>query len=263
MQSLLRHFFKRSASKAEPTKAEPGLVGFTYVADADSGPMRSAAVGELIENSTDGPPWIVVNHSLDVVNIPRWPGRLLKVQVLRPATKQSDRPAGYTRAVSVRILGELPPAQLFGINGDIVAEIAFKATQLGVEDVISLSKAMSPEISALYARAWDVWLSQEQPGSPYEGGEHGRTLALFSGSHASPIGHGFMVIHGAVSRRARELLGDAAFVTDEEGESSLVPEWAAADGALLGAAMGLGASDLLEKEKADILSAPWLKFKGG
>ncbi len=243
-------------------KAESGLVGFTYVADADSGPMRSAAIGELIENSTDGPPWIVVNHSLDAVNIPKWPGRRWKVQVLRPATKQSDRPAGYTRAVSVRVLGELPPAQLFGSNGDIVAEIACKATKLGIEDVDVLSKAMGPEITALYARAWDVWLSQEKPGSPYERGEHGRTLALFSGSHASPIGHGFMVIHGAVSCRAKELLGDAAFVTDEDGESSLVPVWSAADGALLGAAMGLGASGLLEKEKADILSAPWLKLMG-
>lgn len=262
MLKLLSRWLTRPVVTTESPDSEHEIVGFTYVAHADTGSMRSAAAGKLIENPRDGPPWIVVHHSLDVVSVAKWPGRLWRVGVRLAAAKQSDRAAGYTRAVSVRVFEELSPSILFGPQGDAVAQIATKARDLSEEEVMALARAADPEATAVYAQAWNRWLKIELPDSVYGETEHTRTLGIFGGAHCSPIGHGFMVINGAISDRARELLGDEAFVVDDEGESSLVPLWLAAAGALLCAAMGLGAPTLVTKEEARLLSASWLQLVG-
>jgi hypothetical protein len=76
----------------------------------------------------------------------------------------------------------------------------------------------------------------------------------------SPIGIGFTVLFGVVSRRARSLAGDAAFVIDEEGDLWLAPGWGNAAYGFLHAAMALGAPELVPPDDAAILTAAWEEY---
>lgn len=224
--------------------------------------MQAATAGATIANADGGPPWIVVDHSLDSVIVARWPGRLWRVEILRAATEQPVASANYTRAVSVRVIEEHPVATLFGPHGQSVVDVIEKAMTVSIEDVASLREATHPDARRAYSRAWSRWLGQPDSGSdPNE--DHADTLAVSGGQkERSPIGPGFTVLHSVLAGRARSLAGDAAFVVDEEGDQSFAPAWAAATEAFLHAAMAYGAPEVASPADADALTTAWVRLYG-
>jgi len=216
--------------------------GFVWVADVETGPMKThAAPGVIVRNPTPEPPWIVVDHSIQAVIASRWPGRLWRAEVVEPAAEQLNPGARGTRAVAVRVLHEEPVAHLFGPYGDVVYGIIHKAGVLEVHEVRALADALHPEGSAAYTRAWDTWMASADLRET-----------------GSPIGVGFSVLSSVFDASARALAGDAAFLVDEEGDRYLVPPWQEASSALLHAAMAYGAPHLLSASDADILKSAWV-----
>lgn len=209
--------------------------------------MKRAAAGVTIKNPGSGPPWIVVDHSIESVVAAKWPGKLWRVEVLRKAPEQPFAEANYTRAVSVRVIEQLPVSTLFGPHGDLVWRVIEKAGSLGLDDVHRLGKA-DPAARDAYSRAWGRWLGS--------GRDHADTLAVVASGTAgrSPIGSGLTVLYAVFSERARKLAGQSAFVSDDDGNLSLAPVWAEAAEAFLHAAMGYGAPKILAPGDAEVLT---------
>ncbi|HEX8829963.1 MAG TPA: hypothetical protein VF705_02300, partial [Longimicrobium sp.] len=202
-------------------------------------------------------PWIVVAHTTANVLGARWPGRLWEVDILEAAADQPREGAAYTRAVAVRIGGEVPVSVLFGPHGNDVLRVVEAASSLGTSEAMELARRWSPEAQAVYSRAWNTWLTRVEPGSTHRGADHGSTLAVFAGGTRSPIGIGFTLLYDVFWRRARELAGDEAFETDDEGEVCFTEPWGKAADVLLHAAMAVGAPELLSSEDRAALIRAW------
>ena len=216
--------------------------------------MRAAEAGAIVRNADSGPPWIVVDHSIESVIVAKWPGRLWSVEILKAAPDQPGASANYTRAVSVRVLEERPVSALFGPHGQAVCRVIERAGALTVEDLALLREAGHPLARSAYSRAWHKWLGRTEPAEDYAD-----TLAISGGSTRSPIGSGFTVLYSVLSTRARSLVGDAAFVVDEDGDAAFAPDWEAAAQAFLHAAMAYGAPELTSQADAEALAAAWLR----
>ncbi len=220
--------------------------------------MKNVNVGSTVRNPDKRPPWIVVNHSLQSVIVAKWPGKLWKVEIIATAAEQPNATAQYTRAVAVRVLEELPVTELFGPHGASVSNVIEKTRTLELNDVQALGKSASSPMRDAYSRAWSNWLAQIEPNSAHRNEDHGGTLAI-SGEHPrSPIGVGFSVLYSVLADRARKVTGDAAFITNDEGEQYFAPEWDAAFSALLGAAMAYGAPELVTSVDRATLSFAWI-----
>jgi hypothetical protein len=84
--------------------------GFWYLTDANI----DADVGQVIRNAIRGPPWLIVDHSLQRVLVTAWPGRLLRVHMIDTATDDDGAgglvaDAGYTRCVAIEVVERLDP----------------------------------------------------------------------------------------------------------------------------------------------------------
>jgi len=220
--------------------------GFVYVPDTEEGLMQGATAGSIIRKVDQRPPWIVVHQSVESVIVAKWPGKLLKVEIIEAAPEQPNSTALYTRATAVRVLEEQPASQLFGPHGVVVCKVVKKAETLELNDVQALGESISPLIQDAYSRAWDKWLTHVDSNSTHRGGSR------------SPLGAGFTVLSSVLANRARDLVGDAAFVIDDEDEVSFTPDWASACSALSGAAMAYGAPELLSPADRDLLLSAWV-----
>lgn len=236
--------------------AKGGTRGFTFVSLAEGGEWARAAPGQVIRNPSPAPPWIVVAHTLDEVLGAGWPGRLWEVEILEEAPEQPREGVGYTRAVAVRVRDEVPVATLFP-NGREVLRVINWAASLQAEDAWELALRASDEAAEAYSRAWNTWLVSVAPGSIHRGSDHRDTLAVFAGRRSSPVGGAFTVLHQVLSRRAREIAGDAAFEEDEDGEQWFTGPWAGALQALLCAVMALGAPELMSEADRLLLLRAW------
>jgi hypothetical protein len=236
----------------------PELRGLVFVSDADDGPMRSARAGATIRNTDGGPPWIVVDHSIESVIVAKWPGRLWKVEILEAAREQPNDGVNYTRAVSVRVIEELPVSELFGPHGARVCAVIERARALTADDLAVLGANGHPLARAAYSSGWRKWLGRGEPAPGDSSEDHADTLAVPGGAR-SPIHSGFTVLHSVLAKRARGLVGDAAFVVDEEGNQSFTPPWASAADAFLHAAMAFGAPELLSPADREALTQAWRK----
>ncbi|MBI3561281.1 MAG: hypothetical protein HY080_06140 [Gammaproteobacteria bacterium] len=263
-----------SNRKSETDKSLTQVAGFTYAAPNTNDPMQNAKCGEIVRIKGRKPPWLIVNHEITSIAIPsQWPGRLWRTEIVDVVTDsdvvaaRSVKPtasAGYTRAVAIRVIEELPLALLFGPQGEAICAVISRAGNLELDDIPSLAKARCPEASEVYSRVWRKWLggNDELPNNADE--DLSGTL-LFPGTRGgSPINRGFSVIYTQVAKRAEELVGSSAFVVDpidSEG-ACLEPTWAAACNALLDAAMAFGAPTLLSGSDASILATAWHKVIG-
>ncbi|HJQ38533.1 MAG TPA: hypothetical protein VKB93_15450 [Thermoanaerobaculia bacterium] len=222
--------------------------GYIYAAESDAGPMQHASAGAIVRNPDDRPPWIVVDHSLETVVIASWPGRLWRARVHEAAYEQLS--TNFRRAVSVRILEELPVSVLFGPHGREVCAVIDRAAALTFEEIEALASAYRHEARAAYSRAWQAWLGQT-------GEDHGGTLAIpLRGRERSPVGSGFTVLHSVISEKAYAHAGTDAFTDDEDG-TWLVPPWSDASSAALQAAMAFGAPQLVSADDAKLLTEAW------
>ena len=66
--------------------------GFVYVPVVDNGPMANAEAGCAVRIPGRAPPWIVVDHEVHTVLVPRWPGRSRAVEIVDAITEQDGAP---------------------------------------------------------------------------------------------------------------------------------------------------------------------------
>ena len=224
--------------------------------------MKNAKLGSTIRNPNRGAPWIVVDQSIQSIVAAKWPGKLWKVEIVETADEQPNSTAKYIRAVAVRVLEEEPISQLFGAHGVAVCKVIEKARVLELNDIRTLGRSTNSTTREAYSRAWSNWLAQLDPSSTHRGEDISGTLAISGKDKRSPIGVGFSVLYSALAERARALVGNAAFVTDDEGEQSFAPDWANALDALLGAAMAYGAPELMSSADRDSLTSAWVNTLG-
>jgi hypothetical protein len=75
----------------------------------------------------------------------------------------------------------------------------------------------------------------------------------------SPVGRGLIVIADVLGKRAKALVGAAAWVEDANDPEGafLAQPWADAEAALCAAALAFGAPDLMSEVDRDILAKAW------
>lgn len=233
--------------------------GFIYIAD-ERRDLRFAQAepGDEIRNDTRDAPWIVVDHSLDSILVTSWPGTLWEAEVIDadfPQTHDGD----YTRAVAVRILRRLPSHELFGPNGEAVAWIVDRSSNLTRDEAETLAHHRAPDAGRVYSRAWQNWDQLPDDKRVFEDWEG--IIGAGGTGPVSPIRRGLSAVFNAVCASALEIDGENAWFDedgpDEDPDMHLIEPWAAASLCLIEAAMALGAPDLLPAEDRALLTAPW------
>jgi hypothetical protein len=236
--------------------------------------MAGAEAGRRVTVPAPEPPWIVAMRTLGGLSVWNWPGRLFQVEVVPPedpqwraridrANAELVRDAGYTRAMSVDVVAELPVSALFGPHGERVVDVIEAARALTQETAERLASARHPGAGEAYSAAWDRWLlTQPNPG-PYLGTPHAGVTAIPGarpiGTAASPIGPGFTAVYRMawLAAEARGRPGIAVVDDDGETEEYFEPPWDHAFCAAAEAAMAFGAPHLLQDGEAAVLTAAW------
>lgn len=244
--------------RRSPTRHESAQIGYCYVPNESHEPMHNAYVGAVVENPSEGPPWIVVDQSLNSLVVSRWPGRLWKLEVVRLAKEQPNASATYVRAVSVKVLEEVPISTLFGEHGQEVAKVIESARLLDIQCGQRLGKAFDTRALEMYSEAWNRWLSELCRVDPnHKRDDHSETLAISGASKRSPVGVAPTVLYSVLRERVKAIVGDSAFVVDEEGNESFSPEWSNVLSAFLCAVMGFGVDGMMSPHEKSILIAAW------
>lgn len=251
--------------------------GYVY-ADETAGVMATARAGMRIAVERRRPPFIEVHDSIQAVAVTRWPGKLWHVRILDPVTEADERAtgfarsppnSGYTRAVAVEVLEEIPAARLFGDHGDEVCAILARARQFNWNQASYFAKTRHPDAGRAYSRAWSNWLLSVGIASPFRIDfisvvdtsalrDADFTGVLGTSAHpGSPVNDGLKVLHRTILERAKEMIEPPAYFVDAEGEENLGPIWLAACYALLEAAMALGAPTVSVAEDRRIMCKAW------
>ncbi|MGG2464738.1 hypothetical protein ACO0M4_34105 [Streptomyces sp. RGM 3693] len=166
--------------------------------------------------------------------------------------------AGYTRALAIDLLEELSPSVLFGPHGDAVRRVIEAGSALDEAGARALASARHPAAEREYGKAWHRWLAEQPAAAPYRNLDHAWTLSIpGAGPSRSPIGHGFSLIWKTVSASAQDRGSPGSLTLDEDGDQVLADPWETALGALLDAAMALGAPHLVDREAVTVLTAAW------
>ena len=262
MKKTIQKLFK----KTESPRGTGPIKGFVYQPEEEGGLLSGACEGEVVRNDNRRPPWIVVDHALESLIIPKWPGKLWEVEVVDAVNDadleasgagQLQPQANYIRAIAVNILKELPLESLFGQYGNHIINILDSIDDIDESKAIELSNACKPEAASLYSKAWNVWIAGGNNESIKPGNDHFHIIAITGTSSDSPINKGLSVICSHIYERAREVTDGAAILVDEEGEVYLEPTWSKVSDVLLHAAMGYGARDLLAPEECKNLTSAW------
>lgn len=239
------------------------IQGFVYSADEDNELFKDAKVGDLIIKQDRKPPFIVVDHILDKIIITRWPGKLYKVEVINQS-KEKDINKGlvknvwYTRTLGVKILEEVPVENIFGENGKQIRHIIDLTRNITEEQVNLLSKYNIESSRDLFTKAWRNWILLTDKDCVYLNDDHYNTLKIFPKNqvYGSPIREGLSIISSQFDIRARELVGEAAFGVDEEGEIYLQSKWAKAYEKLKQAGISYESDNLLTEVEKETLRKP-------
>lgn len=241
--------------------------GFVYVSADDDSPLTDAKPGIEIRNATRRNPWIVVDHEIASITIAKWPGKLWSVEITDAVNSEDQKATGgpplpgvgYTRAVAVLVDEELPIWTLFGPDGAAVCRIIEVARRLTTEQALTLSAHRHPDAGRAYDRAFRRWLTdQGLPINAWDDDFDGTLDARRGKSKSgSPIMSGLRVLHSQVCKRAKSILGDAAFITDEDENAWLVQPWQGAGRALCDAALALGAPNLIGPADRQVLTSAW------
>lgn len=228
--------------------------------------------GDVRQNPDRNPPWLVIDHQIETLIVTQWPGTLWSVKVIDPIINSQVSPshrindtAGYTRAVAIELLEELPVSILFGQHGQAVCAILDKAQTLTYTDALQLSKWRSPNADTIYSEAWNKWLQVHDCDSIYLHRNHVSSLVIpIKQTHRleSPINKGFMLLQHIVRKQAISVSGTDALVDiwddiEEVMEDVLAPVWSTACAAMLDAAMALGAPQWLSESDQFELCMPF------
>jgi hypothetical protein len=257
---MLTRLKKLLAPGRSPTVFPHGASGYVYATAKDRTSLREAPVGAVVRNPDDGPPWIVVDHALESVNVARWPGRLLKVEILDIAKEQPRAYANYTRATAISVVAELSAIDLLGEHGVRIAQVIERIETLSIDEAMSLSASSDPSASLLYDAAWKAWLRAIGAPAFNDEEDHRHTLIAGGSARRSPVGYALTLIYSHLQARAELLSGSAATGVNDEGESTLMAPWDGAADALLHAAMAFGAPGLFTREQVATMTLPWRKL---
>lgn len=247
-------------------KKADGRVGFIYVPDGETGPMRNARPGQIVRVEGRGPPWIVVDEVPASIVLARWPGTLWRAMIVEAATAQDQRSRGgpplpyarYARCISVEILAEEDLSSLFGDYGKEVMAVLERARMMTRDQASILSSERHPEAGVAYDRTFRRWCSAEGIGVETHDDNLDGTLMIGSMPSRSPVNEGLSLVHLAVLDRAKAVDGLAATDVDEEGDQELVEPWSGAGAALLDAALAFGAPDFVNERDRPILTRAYL-----
>ena len=263
MVDLTRWLKRRLPSVPARSVADGEVTGFVYVGVDERGLMAAAAPGLRIGTFVDKPPWMVVDYDPRSTLLAKWPGRLWKVRVLHKASDQPLSYAGYTRATAVDVMQEVPLAVLFEHNGEAVVDFLNSISRLTAKAAAALSESQDDEATRVHSAAWDRWLASTDPASPFLGQEHAGTIAMVAKAPRSPVGDAPSVLHSELTKRAREIAGDAAFVVDDE-EQYFSPPWLRAGTCLQHSLFALGVDEhLLSPSERAILRRGYEKAMSG
>ncbi|MFN9090343.1 MAG: hypothetical protein ACK5V0_02245 [Alphaproteobacteria bacterium] len=251
MVDLIRWLKRNSRTAGDSAVGE----GYVYVSADDTNPvLGSMRPNTRVGGVSDSPPWIVVDHSPQSVILARWPGRLWKVQILRKASEQPLAYAAYTRATAVHVIEEVPLAALFVHNGPAVVGFLNRVSQLTAAQVAALGHEQDEEATHIHSLVWDRWLAEADVSSDLIGATHTGTIAIGSKAPHSPVGNAPSVLHTQLTNLALHLVGDEAFVTDDE-EQYFTPTWATVAANLQHGLFAAGVQDrLLSPAERAVLS---------
>jgi hypothetical protein len=244
--------------------------GYVYVEEQDPGLMAGAEAGTIVRIPGKGPPWIIVDNSVESIVVAKWPGRLWRVAMVTPVPARDQLASGgvpgpehgYTRAAAVRILEELPLPVLFGPHGEQVVRVIGAAVAIDAQRAQALSESRHPDAPQACARVWRAWLGDRPTAPGIEDFTFSRTLLLANvGGPVSPVNRGLAVVHGAVFRRALALVGDAA-TEEDDTDVWLIEPWRGASSSLIDAALAFGAPDHVTPPDRDVLTQAWVRVFG-
>ncbi|WP_155368186.1 hypothetical protein [Catellatospora vulcania] len=227
------------------------MPGYLWVDHAAPEHERAARVGGRVRMPTMSPPWLVVYETPGRILVNRWPGRLLRVDVVPAASEQESAAlaamvagislgAGHTNATCVEVVAELSPALLFGAHGDAVVRVVEAAQTLDEPTAHRLAGARDRDAPEFFRAAWRHWLAEPR-----------------AAGAGSPIGSGFGLLHQVVRHSARSRGGPRAWLVDADGEDVVAEPWESAYCALREAAMAYGAPDLRDGAARAAMSTAW------
>jgi hypothetical protein len=213
----------------------------TPVSERDFAGAPYPQPGVRVRGTGSNPPWLVVVHYIDRMGVSRWPVRLWRVTDIEAAPPGSQVSDWYTRAISVRIVEELPAWLLFGDHGYEATRVIDAAGRLEDEDVTVLAAARADAAGHVYAEAWRRWQAQARSGSP--------------------VGCALILVHQAVDRSARRSEPSLFRYDPVDGVDVLADRtWVAAKAACLEAALGLGAPHLVAPAEQALLTQAWRRW---
>lgn len=240
------------------------LKGYVYYSVEEDKRFSVAKAGDIIKNDSNLPPWIVVNHDLNAIIVTEWPGKLFEVEVLNQSEEKNlnkglAKDVSYTRTLGVKITREISLENLFGDNGVNICQIIDRTRNITETEVKALSKYKNDYSREIYSKAWEKWIGIHSKESDHATDKHYDTLKFFTSNNrdsSSPIKQGLVIIANQLDSRAREILGQRAFVI-EKGEQYLISEWADAMEKLLHAGMAYENDGLLTLEEKKVLLKPF------
>lgn len=235
------------------------IYGFIYVSEQEQHPLSQVIIGQTYTLPENLNP-LLIHYDISTIDIHQWPGQLFFVEVLDYVEKGTNlQEIDYISAVNIRLFKELTCSFLFGPQGGGVCQLLDKIQTLTLVQVEQLALLANPIRAEVYASIWDNWLKNNTNLAMHRDADHSVTLAIGKGEDASPIYSGLLTINDMVYKRARELSGEAAFITQHNSLSDVYLNtlWANACTVLLQAAMGLGAEQYASPQELELLLAGW------
>lgn len=265
---VCRHCGGNVTQAADSGAPAAARVGYWY--DCPDPSVALERSGNRVALARPGPPWMVVDESLDSIIVGScWPGQLWRARVeeLGDMSGLVAQP-GYWRAAAIELLEPIPLATLFGAHGDAVLEIVEQIGGLSRTQAQALADGLPAEASGAYGRAWMRWSQEGEAAVDADESQWSCTLAASRrGDKArSPIRGGFLLIHAQLRKRAEEIDGADAFILFEEDgeiEQELAPLWQGASDAFLYAAMARAAPQYVAQDEAATLTQAWSRVFAG
>ena len=242
---------------------KPKIKGYLYVADEDNLLFRDVKIGDSVVKPDREPPYFVVDHFLHKVLVTKWPGKLYKAEIINQAAEKDInrglvKDIWYTRTLGVKILEEVPIENIFGNNGSKIKQVVDIARYITEEQANRLAEISLEYNRELYSKVWEKWISITDKEYASLAKDHQCTLEAHpkNQKHESPIRKGLSITWTQLYHRARELEGDLAVYTDEEGDVCLVPKWSNAGEHLLNAGISYESNNLLTDAEKEQLRSP-------
>lgn len=250
------HYFPEPEIEWRAYKMKFTRIGYIYTPTDEIGLFQDSQPGQIVSCADRQPPWIIVDHSLQDVVVARWPGRLLRAEVIE-AVEPQDHRGNYTRCIAVKIIAEVKTDFLFGRFGSKVEEILQFASTIRLSEAQSLAGPRANMLKGIVSGGWKRWERENDIIDDILDDNKDHMTLSGSGVHTSPIGHGLELIHRAVWDAAHQ---DMAFHENKE-EISLKSPWSDATSELMAAAWALGAPDLFNQAEIETLLEMWDKMK--